>query len=74
MDRVVFTPAKAAQPKRGEYKVWLKRVMVGCPCCGESYLLDHEIDKLGNVSPSVECPTLGCEFHNYIQLEGWASK
>ena len=70
-DIIPFKKAKFRQPERGEYKPWFSRVMVGCPNCGESYQLDHAIDKLGNVSPSVECPTTDCNFHNYIKLEGW---
>lgn len=32
---------------------------------------DHEIDADGVVSPSVVCQKNGCDFHEFIQLEGW---
>lgn len=43
-----------------------------CLLCGEvGTLEDHEIEPDGTVSPSVVCPTPDCEFHEWIQLEGW---
>ena len=43
-----------------------------CPICGQTgVLVDHEIKDDGSVHPSVVCPTEGCSFHEYIQLEGW---
>ena len=44
-----------------------------CPNCGQlGSLTNHEIHKDGLVTPSVVCPTEGCTFHDYIQLEGWS--
>ena len=49
------------------------RIKVSCPMCGtEAGLDEHEIDGDGVVSPSVECPALGCQFHEHIVLEEWA--
>lgn len=43
-----------------------------CPVCGTlGSLLDHSIAQDGTVSPSVVCVHEGCNFHEYIQLEGW---
>lgn len=43
-----------------------------CPLCAKLGILDdHTIDDDGSVYPSVECPTEGCSFHEFIQLEGW---
>lgn len=32
---------------------------------------DHEIASDGTVSPSVVCQREGCNFHEFIKLEGW---
>lgn len=43
-----------------------------CPRCENlAVLTGHHIDDSGKVSPSVVCPAEGCDFHEYIQLEGW---
>lgn len=34
-------------------------------------LKQHAVDAQGAVWPSVVCPALGCEFHRYVQLDGW---
>ena len=34
-------------------------------------LKQHAVDAQGAVWPSVVCATPGCEFHRYIQLDGW---
>ncbi len=54
--------------------------MVGDPTSGATMkcsnghigsLIDHEIDDLGDVAPSVECGDLDCDFHSYVRLKGW---
>lgn len=47
------------------------KVMLRCLCGGVGALDDsgHEIDELGAVSPSVNCPH--CEFHEHIKLSDW---
>jgi len=35
---------------------------------------DFDIDDFGNVTPSVECPAEGCDFHFHIRLVGWPGK
>lgn len=44
---------------------------LGCPGCGLTALLDdHEIDHVGNVTPSVDCPS--CDYHETgVLLIGW---
>ena len=42
-----------------------------CPNRHHGVLLDHEIAPDGTVTPSVVCPEDGCEFHDYLKLEGW---
>lgn len=43
-----------------------------CPKCGKpASLSGHTIMEDGTVNPSVVCPTEGCAFHEFIQLEGW---
>lgn len=34
-------------------------------------LKQHTVDAQGAVWPSVVCPMPGCEFHRYVQLDGW---
>ena len=46
-------------------------VRVMCPKCQKNHLLDHEIDDQGIVTPSLDCPTPGCDFHEMVQLVGW---
>ena len=48
------------------------RVIIGCPTCGRRGVLDdHTVDESGIVSPSVVCPHLACDFHDYIALKDW---
>jgi len=46
---------------------------VKCPKCGIEGLLNHEVDKEGNVNPSVVCG-MKCGFHSMVKLEGWEDK
>lgn len=48
-----------------------KTARLSCPGCGSIALLDHKIDKEGNVTPSVVCPIQSCDFHEFVKLEGW---
>ncbi len=48
-----------------------KSASVRCPDCKQWYPLDHEIDADGFITPSVDCPTEGCEFHDFVRLLGW---
>ncbi len=47
---------------------------VTCPDCGKNHVLDHEIDDAGIVTPSLECPSWGCDFHDMVVLEGWPNR
>lgn len=43
-------------------------------CCPNGHvgtLTTHRIASDGKVTPSVVCPYEGCNFHEYITLEGW---
>lgn len=44
--------------------------------CSEGHIgsLNHDIDRDGVVTPSVQCSEPGCTFHENIQLEGWEGK
>ena len=47
---------------------------IDCPKCGEGILGDaapHGIRENGKVYNSVVCQNPNCNFHHYIQLEGW---
>lgn len=39
-------------------------------CCSARV---HRIDRRGVVSPSYVCPHAGCQFHEFVTLEGWAA-
>jgi hypothetical protein len=62
--------------KRGEWRRSNRGqvgVIVCCPLCQCLGILDHEIDAQGNVTPSVQCPSATCAFHeNGCRLEGWS--
>lgn len=46
--------------------------LVKCPGCDRrASLSDHEIRHTGEVFPSLVCPYDGCEFHEFVKLEGW---
>lgn len=46
-----------------------------CPSCGRvCSLSDHQIAEDGTVAPSVVCPYMDCDFHEFIRLEGWDPK
>lgn len=52
---------------------YVRKASFTCPACGGiASLSNHEIAANGAVSPSVVCP-FGCEFHEFILLEGWES-
>ncbi len=64
--------------ERGQWKRLLRSPHDGgltatltCPDCGQFATLDHDIKEDGTVHPSVVCPYDGCNFHDYIKLEGW---
>lgn len=50
-----------------------ERVMVSCPDCGLSCELDHDISTDGKITPSLDCPSPTCRFHEFVQLDGWIS-
>lgn len=44
-----------------------------CPDCGFSALLrTHDMKPSGEVVPSIVCPIEGCDFHEFVILEGYA--
>ena len=47
---------------------------VRCPKCQEWATLDHEIDAVGRVTPSLVCPNESCDFHENVVLAGWQCK
>lgn len=58
----------------GTWNLWStgkRRVLFACPLCGDVGLLNHEISDEGIVTPSVQCPSLNCTFHDMIKLLGW---
>ena len=63
--------------KPGTWRFWDsgprgKTAAFVCPICGTlAMLIDHEIAPDGTVTPSVVCPTEGCDFHEFVRLEGW---
>lgn len=50
--------------------------LCSCPSCGNKWFLSggvskHVIHDDGRVTASVVCPEKGCEFHEFVVLEGW---
>lgn len=51
---------------------------ISCPDCTLVATLEpdpkegHVIDAQGTVTPSVDCPTPDCRFHDHVTLRGWA--
>ena len=54
--------------KREENGVARRILLVSCPRCGTVGQLDHEVDENGVCTPSVQCPSATCDFHDNVQL------
>ena len=52
----------------GQWRCWnnngTEYVFVTCPGCGSEYRLDHNVSVMGVISPSLECPSDECTFHD----------
>ncbi len=48
-----------------------RRALLACTRGHIASLSSHEIAADGTVTPSVVCPEDGCDFHEFVQLEGW---
>ncbi len=73
-----FVRASTAWPKPGEYIQVLydgePTARIGCPDCGQSGILDHEIADDGSVTPSIQCASHGCTYHESgCVLVGWVA-
>lgn len=67
----LFTPTALLPMARG---TWLKSrvgLYICCPSCAHAYRIDHDVLADGTLSPSLQCPTHGCTFHDHGKLEGW---
>jgi hypothetical protein len=51
-----------------------RSVLVRCPGCGQIATLDHDVADDGTVTPSLVCPVEGCNFHEFVRLDGWVTK
>lgn len=68
------------QRGRGKGEFWPGKTSEGmtaiiyCPKCGKGFhIMNHQIDSVGRVSPSVVEPVDCCgTFHEFVQLAGWA--
>lgn len=48
------------------------RVTLCCPLCGDLHNLgDYTIDGAGRVVPAFTCPSPGCGFYDWIDLDSW---
>lgn len=54
----------------GEWGTLGRRAIVGCPDCGMTAMLDHEVSASGVVTPSLQCPAQ-CGFHAMVVLDSW---
>ena len=61
---------------RGAKRDGVKIANFHCPKCDFSASLGHDSNHTiamdGAVSPSVVCDGAGCDFHEYVRLDGWA--
>ena len=49
----------------------VKSALFRCPFGHVNSLHTHEITESGIVMPSVVCPSHGCGFNDFVQLEFW---
>lgn len=49
-------------------------VFVVCPKCRNTLPIDHKIDDTGKITPSLDCPIPGCDFHDWGRLVGWEKR
>lgn len=50
-------------------------VLFCCPKCKViADLSGHDINETGHATPSMDCPTDGCDFHEHIRLGAWGRK
>lgn len=45
--------------------------------CGNGHragIPDHEVAENGTVTPSLQCPEDGCDWHETVRLEGWPAR
>lgn len=56
------------------YRYQSGRVQVVTRCANGHIgsLDDHQIASDGTVSPSVVCQSAGCDYHEFIRLDGWS--
>lgn len=57
---------------------WRGSVSLTCPhghqACFGVGPKGHQIEADGTVTPSAVCPTAGCDFHEFVRLEGWTGE
>ncbi|KKN24891.1 hypothetical protein LCGC14_0890410 [marine sediment metagenome] len=46
-----------------------ENLRVSCPRCGRVFFLDHDVDHMGNVFPSLQCPDEECGYHDFAVLK-----
>jgi hypothetical protein len=60
---------------RGAKRDGKRTAIISCPKCRRAASLsEHDIDAAGKVTPSLVCPYGDCDFHDYVELEGWARR
>ncbi len=48
-----------------------RNAMVACGRGHIASLADHTIGPDGTVTPSLVCPETGCDWHEWVRLDGW---
>jgi hypothetical protein len=48
-----------------------RSALITCSRGHTGILINHTISDDGGVSPSVACSERGCDFHEWVTLEGW---
>lgn len=69
---IAFTKSNGREGGTWKHAGYPFKATVTCPKCKQTYdLRKHKIDPDGTVSPSLDCPTKTCTFHEYVKLENW---
>lgn len=68
---MIVLPYSPEGDPSGSWRHGLGGAVVTCPGCQEERALDHDVAADGTVTPSLDCPTKGCSFHDHVQLANW---
>lgn len=68
----ITTWKHSTEPYANRHKVL---AVITCPRCQKEYVLSgnvHQVSRDGTVTPSLVCPCVPCDFHEFVTLKDWA--